>query len=700
MNRIRTRLVSALFGLALLTVTTVPSQAGSRLFPKKEILTDLKGYGESAQMAGPLSKEGVFIQPMTKWDEIYDLYREFRDNYQPLFITSDLLFHTVHKLFDYSLRVIELEQLPLLQAFSREMYAAAQKLGETYENDQKLGVPIKQLMAYLAVSNLLLGNDIDMDASLREQVLEEIKLIQAHGGFHFSRILNQKEDYSQYAVRGHYTRNDSLKRYFLATMWYGRRMFRFDETKPDGAGTPIDRPSIKGWWRKTKPAEFPEIGYSEIRSACLLAFLLHKSSIQGQPALKVYERLRAPFDDMVGLSEDITVEVLSAALEKMFQRDWTPVHLKNDQKIYELAKGIAQGNRVRIDATGMGRKGLTLLGQRFILDAAFFQKLVHDKRNPLPYEQKGEEGEKPFTWARDAYDGEVRGFPRGLDLMAVLGSQTASEILKNLGDADYENYFKNMDMLRKEFEDLKPSEHVYEELLRSLTPLFRVEEQAPDFMKSPTWRRKSLNTALGAWTELRHDTVLYGKQSYTSVPRGAMGGRLKLAYVEPSPEVYLRLSAILDRLKRLEGVYLPEMLTARYGFLADVLNRLAKISEKELEGALPDTKEADFLLKLADMLKSELEFPGEMAEKILGETDSKMPLAVDIHTRMPEALTEALGFPAKIVVVIPVENKPRLFFGGVYSYYEFKVPYENRLTDETWIDELKTGKTGHRPLLF
>ena len=35
----------------------------------------------------------------------------------------------------------------------------------------------------------------------------------------------------------------------------------------------------------------------------------------------------------------------------------------------------------------------------------------------------------------------------------------------------------------------------------------------PYFMTNDAWRAKSLNTSLGSYTELKHDTVLYGKQS-------------------------------------------------------------------------------------------------------------------------------------------------------------------------------------------
>jgi hypothetical protein len=53
-------------------------------------------------------------------------------------------------------------------------------------------------------------------------VAEELALIEARAGFSASPIFGYDEDYSQYVPRGHYTRSETLERYFKAMMWYGR----------------------------------------------------------------------------------------------------------------------------------------------------------------------------------------------------------------------------------------------------------------------------------------------------------------------------------------------------------------------------------------------------------------------------------------------------------------------------------------------
>ena len=38
------------------------------------------------------------------------------------------------------------------------------------------------------------------------------------------------------------------------------------------------------------------------------------------------------------------------------------------------------------------------------------------------------------------------------------------------------------------------------------------DSRYPAFMHNNAWTHKDLQTALGSWTELKHDTILYAKQ--------------------------------------------------------------------------------------------------------------------------------------------------------------------------------------------
>jgi hypothetical protein len=63
-------------------------------------------------------------------------------------------------------------------------------------------------------------------------------------------------------------------------------------------------------------------------------------------------------------------------------------------------------------------------------------------------------------------------------------------------------------------------------------------EARPEAMRTAAWADKTLNTQTASWAELRHDTLLYVKQSYS----GGEGCEYPDAYVEPLPAFYARLA--------------------------------------------------------------------------------------------------------------------------------------------------------------
>src|SRR5262249_42320709 len=65
----------------------------------------------------------------------------------------------------------------------------------------------------------------------------------------------------------------------------------------------------------------------------------------------------------------------------------------------------------------------------------------------------------------------------------------------------------------------------------------------PEAMRTEPWAMKSVNTQLASWTQLRHDTILYAKQSYTAedsclYPAG---------FVEPVPHVWEQIENMAGR---------------------------------------------------------------------------------------------------------------------------------------------------------
>jgi hypothetical protein len=208
-------------------------------------------------------------------------------------------------------------------------------------------------------------------------------------------------------------------------------------------------------------------------------------------------------------------------------------------------------------------------------------------------------------------------------------------------------------------------------------------------MRSPAWADKDLHTWLGSWTELRHDTILYAKQSYTALATGIMPEPEPVrGYVEPQPEVYARLAALTAQMR--EGLggrgLLGAEMARKLGRMEQLLLVLKTISEKELRGEGLAEAEYARIRTIGDELEELTTFSEEIEGEITSQADERMALIADVHTdtNTNQVLEEGVGDAFPIYVVALVEGRQVVAMGGVFSYYEFKWPIGDRLTDETW----------------
>ncbi len=366
------------------------------------------------------------------------------------------------------------------------------------------------------------------------------------------------------------------------------------------------------------------------------------------------------------------------------------------------------------------------MGQRFTIDSWLFSEIV----SPYSGEYTGEKlalptKDKPFTFAwNDAYpsfrknrpftwvktdvagcpppaEREVRGFPRGLDIMALFGSQRAKDILDSLGDADYSDYENKFAELKQVIDSLSTDDW-YQNLywnwlyvLRSL--LVEFGEGYQTFMQTQAWQDRELNTALASWAELRHDTILYVKQSYTMAEMGAAPPPPPVVgYVEPVPEFYARLLTLSKMTNQgLKGLVPKDELekleigTALDSF-ADILERLLEISEKELKNQALTENDYKFIEDFGSISERLIEVVsgGEIDPDIL-----KTVMIADVHTEgnTEKVLEEGVGYIKTMIVAYKLpQGHVLLGAGPVFSYYEFKQPMAERLTDEAWRTMLET----------
>lgn len=684
--------------LPLLLTSSVFSTENKKDLYSLEDISNIRQYHLSPVVSELLRKNGFAVSP-SYYKEISDVYLECKDTNQPIFITTDAVLHTGHIFFDYLLRILEVEKLydSAVELTDRMLELSIRQYNEASSEEVKEAAKLN--IGFFAVAKRQFEPEYQVDYGLNELVEQECENIKNHKGLEFRELLTYiespsiyqtpyaYEDYSQYIPRGHYTRNEKLENYFKAMMWYGRIDFKL-------------RPGT----------EEPAITYG--KKMTLQAILMADALLRDENTFKLWKMIYEPTVYFVGKTDDLYVDDYIKLVKEIFPPNESIDKYNNQEKLAEFIDKAIQ-LRVPKILSGLAfaedgdfrvsTQGFRFMGQRFIPDSYMFQELVFgvkEGKKILHYTGK----EKPFTMEVIPNEGPVRAFPRGLDICAVLGSKRALEILEVEGDTEYTEYCNQLNNLKEEF-SLKTIEewkqNLYWRWLYALLPLLEENKDTnlPCFMQSPAWIDKELQTVLGSWTELRHDTILYAKQSYTVAAKGMPPEpNLTYGYVEPYPEVYARLEEMMRDLRNnlitldlvIEGI--PEKIKE----FEELLDKLKIISEKEINNTPLDNEEYELIWNIGTKLASLKEFPSQILKKITSDADEKMEIVADVHTDVNtgQVLEEGVGSPFNIYVIINDDRGVRICRGAVFSYYEFKHPMEDRLTDEKWQE---MGEKRERP---
>jgi hypothetical protein len=289
-----------------------------------------------------------------------------------------------------------------------------------------------------------------------------------------------------------------------------------------------------------------------------------------------------------------------------------------------------------------------------------------------------------------------------LDFFAAMGSDEALNILDDMGETAYENYNTQMDKVSGELAAIGMdtwTENVYWSWLFALQPIIEVKNESyPEFMRTQAWTRRDLNAALGSYTELKHDTILYAKQVMAEMGGGPM--ETPAGYVEPNPEAYARLEALarMTHSGLADRGLLTERIRQALENLIDLLGFLRETSEKELAGQ-PLTADDYWRIQFYG---GELEALTVAAADCDDVTDcrdledQRAALIADVATGSGTVLEEAIGDPTRIFVVLP-DSPWRIAVGAVFSYYEFEVAASDRMTDEQWQAMIDAGTNPPQP---
>jgi len=616
-----------------------------------------------------LLQSNGFVARPTPDEQLFYVYENNAYRKIPGFVTTDSVMHTYHIFYDFTLRYIEQAHLfGAVKELSRRILQANLTALKT-PHSAKITDALTHNAAFFAVPLLLMGEQPTVPAAVRSLANDAVQKIDAHAD-RSSSLTDAEVNYTQFIPRGHYTRSEDFKKYFKAMMWFGL--------------TPMD-------------IDFQTAHYPR---PILMALIMVEQLMHDQQARTLWHELYDPTVFYVGKADDLNYDQLATVLDKVFATGAID-RFDDTAKITqfrELAKNTLSAPGIQLynfrEGGGQGRQ-FRFMGQRFIPDSRILQELTWNKVGTVDYK---------------------RNFPYGLDVFAVLGSQRAAQLLDDkYQQPKYTHYLEQRKKLQDEIAAMAAKDwrqNLYYGWMYCLLPsLAPAPEGYPVFMRTAAWTDKSLLSALGSWTELRHDTLLYAKQSDVAEcgdseapkPPPPLPG-----YIEPQVAVYERLAWLLKLNKA--GLIQRNLCSAKstlagdFDQFIDVVNFLATASRKELRNESLSDEELRSIKAYGGTLESLMlsmnNLMGGNSDSwwnIQNKTDRSMALIADVHSANGECLEEAVGNAAEIWVVVPFKGTLVLTRGATYTYYEFHHSAADRLTDEAWQAELRAGKAPALP---
>lgn len=587
----------------------------------------------------------------------------------PVYVSADSILQAIHASFDSILKALETKSFSVkLLTILRSMHAALEAgagsdlpLAARQDVDLYLSVALRLLGG--SGTLVLGGNQSEVDSIVERAVLAE--------GHKEVNLFGAKRDYdfSQFAPRGHYADDEALSRYFRTMIWLGRTDLRLIEVLPD----------LSQIFRRRS-----------VESAFVLRALFDA------PTRAAYDSLDKAIGAFVGEHDDMTLGQLDSLLVDLKIPTAGDLATLSDATIAQTIVSGGYGaqriaSQLMVNGLGTGTSPFSsvfsILGQRYVLDSHVFSNVVRDRI---------------AGW---------RMMPNPLDVgFAAMNNNQAGVLLEpELARYRYAPNLASMRILA----DSHPTDYwtanLYNEwlgMIRTLSPTKDVANPAsvgmPHVTGTEAWGRRVLSAQLASWAELRHDTVLYTKQSYSG--RGAC--EYPDAYVEPYPELFAKVGSFAARGNELVGPLATEAglpnVTAYFTRLQSTAAILEAMAKNQRTGAPHAAEQLAFMNKMTFEHGCEgmSSFNGWYAKLFYEPEDAlrDAPTIADVHTQPEDetgmevgrVLHVATAGPRLMVVTVESCQGPHAYVGLASRYHELVTENFERLTDQQWIQRVYT----------
>ncbi len=640
-------------------------------------------YGLTDYEKQLLSQHGFMV---TERIPGYSFAQSFLNIYHkdlPVYVSSDAILHAFHVSYDQILKEVEVGMLidkltgmltalkngiPIMETKYAGIPGAEENLKDI---DLYLSVPLRLLN--LTESPYYSGNNEEF--SLLLTYINELQLNEIP----FFSSVTRKIDFSQFKIRGHYEDEHfpELGRYFQAMIWLGRM-----ELYLIAPQTAQNKPTREDVQRQTI-------------NSFLLTELIEETNQRG-----VYNEIESILVAFVGDQDNVKLENLTEIKNEINLSN--PYELTDTLKFIEFQNKLAEKSYAFQSILSQvlmsdpaspdsirPASAFMLFGQRFVIDSYVTGNVVFDKIKS--------EGESV-----------KRMLPSTLDILFALGNDAAAQLLTDeLEKYKYSSNLAGLRYLIDGHDETFWNKSIYNSWLNSLRALNPPadRENLPSFMQTAAWWQHKMNTQLAGWAELRHDNLLYAKQSYT-------GGEVcsyPYSFVEPVPEFFRRMSKLASTVsEKISAVNFSnnnfkERIDNFFNRFRNITDTLETIATKELTGVPFSENEKYFLRCMLsddpymcggsyDGWYSDLYFPINYEDGLLKEDR----VVVDYHTAPTDEFGATVGWVkhagtgyvnmAVITTSLP-GGENVAFIGPVMSYHEYTTTNFRRLSDSEWKDE-------------
>jgi hypothetical protein len=578
---------------------------------------------------------------------------------QPIFITADAILHAWHRAYDDML--VNVERIALRGFLQRFLEGMRRHVSSTGASPAVQGY----LDTYLTVAQGLLEDRVleARSGGSTADVGRFHAMAKSASGFADVPVFGSTRtvDFSQFTPRGHYEKHPDLIPYFRSMMWLGTVDFRPIETTPAGQ-TVFHREQFDAMVaaREAMEAETFDLWRAIDQ---LVGFFVGMRDAMSPDQVESLAR------DIGARDPRALYGVPDADVERTFrQSNYGKQQIGGHP--YAKLPGVAELPLNR---------SFAIFGQRYSLDSHALHAVTEDR---VPGRDLPTSRDVAFaTLANDfalqlaaPSDRASKSYAAGLATMRVLS------------DAQHEAYWQSS---------------LYSSWIWALRALSAAPEdhwRRARVTRTEGWARRLLATQLASWSELRHDTILYAKQSYSV----SVLCEYPDAFVDPYPEFFRRLvkqsemgRAVVSDIQRFaDTAEQGQALKSAESYFVrarEILAELERMADESARGEHLSPEQLSFVNRMIDQHSSGsrgcgggvLTYDGWYRDLLNGANVwDPDPTVADVHTGHTGILHVGKQRPRRIVVTIDWPDGVHAYIGAAFSFHE--VVAQKRLTDSEW----------------